>query len=622
VAFVAQGHALTEDYKVTLDLRKEDAGFARFGVEQFRHYYDDHGPYYPFRASGFATQTPKIFDLDRDLHLDVGRAFAEFGLTLPDVPRVVLGYEYQFRNGSQSTEEWGPVTQRTGGTNLIRHIFPARKDINEDVHVLRLDVSHDVAGVHVEDNMRAEFWDLKTARAADTSFPAGQLYPAAITETRETHDQLLFANTLRGEKSVKDWLFMSAGYLFSRFDADATFAQNTVDGAGRPADGRYWTANNIVLSESAHLFNLNALGGPWDGLTVALGLQNEWAEQRGFGRPNYLEGDADDPLNPLVSEPGLVASILDRMEFEENAALRYTAIPSTVLFAEAKWKQERSGRYDEQFGDHDFLRDTDATIDWQEYRAGFDVSPWRWGSLKASYKHRARDSDYDHNRDEQPHGTYGQGYPGFILSRQIDTDGVEVRLALRPASWVKTTLSYQFAATDYDTRTQPAFFIAGTNAPVSLSPGGHILAGTYDVSTYSANVTLTPWRRWYLSTTLSYQESRTRTEDNGSLAVAPYRGDIVSVLANSTFAVTKRTDLTGNYSFSRARFGQHNAAGGLPLGIDYDLHGVQFGVMHRLNTNITAGVQYGFFQYDEPTAHGFNDYTAHMVFATLAVRLP
>ena len=74
VSIVTKGRALTDDYKVTLDLRKDEIGFARFGFEQFRRYYDDHGPYYPFRSRSFATQVQKNFQLDRDLHLDVQAA--------------------------------------------------------------------------------------------------------------------------------------------------------------------------------------------------------------------------------------------------------------------------------------------------------------------------------------------------------------------------------------------------------------------------------------------------------------------------------------------------------------------------------------------------------------------
>jgi hypothetical protein len=612
---VAEGRALTDDYKVTLDLRKEDAGFARAGFEQFRRYYDDHGPAYRFRPSGFSSFAPNIFSLDRETHLDITTAFVEFGLTLPDWPRAVLGYELHSRHGNESTGQWGPVAQLPTADPV--HIYPARQHVNEDVHVLRLDVSHEIAGARVENNLRAEFLDLQTERANVIDFPAGAAFPAAFAVMRETHDQVQFANTLHGEKAIRDWLLVSAGYLFSQFDADASLRQTSVDGAGRPAPNTFWRANDIVLEESAHVLNANALLGPWEHLTVSLGVLNEWSEQSGFGRPNYAEGDPNDPTVGVEDEFGMVESDTDRVLFEENLALRYTMIPATVLFAEGRWKQERIGMDEAHGGGHHaFLRDTDVRTDWQDYRAGFDVSPLHWASWHGGYKHRLRKSDFDDVRDERPPGTPGDGYPAFIRSRESETDVIETRVALRPAHWLKATLSYQLAFTDYDTTTDPSRTIG------SATPGGHIFAGEHDSATYSANLTVTPARRWYFSTTFSFQESRTWTEDHGNPSVAPYRGETFSVAANSTFAATTRTDLTAGYSFSRARFGQHQLPSGVPLGLDYDLHGVQFGISHRLHTNANVGIQYGFHRYEEPTAHGANDYTAHVIFGTLAFAWP
>lgn len=618
-SFLAEGRALTDDYQLTLDLRQEDVGFVRLGVEQFRRYYDDHGPYYPFRATGFSSPTPNIFSLDRDLHLDTGKAFAEIGLARPGWPQIVLGYEHQYREGTKSTEEWGEVTQGTSGGPVVKHIYPARKEVRDEAHVIRLDVMHDVAGLKVEDNARAEFWDLKTERTAATRFGSGQLYPTALTTTRETHEQFQFANALRGEKPVNDWLFLSAGYLFTHLDAEATMNQSTADGAGLPARGRYWFAHDIVLDEDAHVFNLNALGGPWKGFTASLGLMSELERGQGFGHPNTRERIADDPSVPIVNEPGLVASETERANFEESVGLRYTAIPATVLFMDARLKQERRNTYEELYGDHDFLRDTDAAIDGFDGKMGFQVSPWPFLSFSANGFHRRRDYDYDDNQDQGPHGAFGDGYPAFFLARRTDGRGFNSRLVVRPAVWLKTTLSYQVARTRYDTETDQV------NQPLGggvITPGGRRFTSDSDASTYSANVTVTPIRRWFLSGTFSYQESRTRTADYGHPTVVPYQGDTFSVLASSTFMLSEKTDLTGGYLFSRARYGQNNEASGLPLGVNYDSHGLQFGVTHRFGTNVTGGLQYGFYQYEEPTARGFNDYRAHSIFASLTLRLP
>jgi hypothetical protein len=618
-SFVAEGRAMTDDYKLTLDVRKTDLGFMRFGVEQFRHYYDDHGPFHQFRSSGFSSQTPGIFSLERDLHLDTGRAFAEFGLLKPGWPQIVLGYEHQYREGSKSTEEWGPVLQSTSSGGVEKNIYPARKDIRDEVHIIRLDVSHDIAGVKVEDNLRAEFWKLNTKRTADTAFGPGQLYPTALTTTHETHDQFQFANTLRGEKPVRDWLFLSAGYLFSHLDAEASLNQNTASGAGLPAAGRFWLVNDIVLDEDAHVFNLNALGGPWSGFTASLGAMSEWTRRHGFGNPNTREL-SDNPAVPIVNQLGFVVSDTDSVNVEENVALRYTAIPATVLFAEARLKQERRNTYEESSGDHDFLRDTDAVVDGLDGKVGFQISPWRFLSFSANGFHRRRDYDYDDHRDESPRGNFDDGYPAFFQSRRTDSKGFHSRLVLRPSSWLKATLSYELAQTRYDTETDPA--LIGLNNAIVITPGGKRFTSDYDSSTYSANLTFNPMRRWFLSSTFSYQESRTVTAEYGYPIVVPYAGQTFSVLASSTFVLSEKTDLIGSYTFSRSRFGQHNEADGLPLGIDYDLHGVQVGVNHRFSTNVTAGLQYGFYQYEEPTMHGFSDYRAHMIYATLTVRWP
>src|SRR6185295_15493393 len=97
-------------------------GYVQVGFEQYREYYSDAGGYFP----GF---DPSMYSLDRDLHLDVGRAWANFVLTLPDKPRILLGYEYQYRNGSKSLLQWGDVGKIDPGFDPdatdAKKIFPA-----------------------------------------------------------------------------------------------------------------------------------------------------------------------------------------------------------------------------------------------------------------------------------------------------------------------------------------------------------------------------------------------------------------------------------------------------------------------------------------------------------------
>ena len=95
-----EGRALfpDNDLKLQLSLTKTDVGFVRGGFEQWRRYYDDTGGFYrPF--------SQPAFNLNRDLSLDVGRAWIDFGLTPPHGPQVILGYEVQYKEGAKSTLE-------------------------------------------------------------------------------------------------------------------------------------------------------------------------------------------------------------------------------------------------------------------------------------------------------------------------------------------------------------------------------------------------------------------------------------------------------------------------------------------------------------------------------------
>ncbi|MSU33932.1 MAG: hypothetical protein EXS36_02255 [Pedosphaera sp.] len=93
-------------------------------------------------------------------------------------------------------------------------------------------------------------------------------------------------------------------------------------------------------------------------------------------------------------------------------------------------------------------------------------------------------------------------------------------------------------------------------------------------------------------------------------------------MTSGTFVLDARTDLSAGYSFSHADFRQHNASDGLPLGIVYTLHGLQAGVTRRFKHVVSSNLQYGFYNYREPTGGTAQDYTAHAVFASITLKWP
>ncbi|HEX4644709.1 MAG TPA: c-type cytochrome domain-containing protein, partial [Verrucomicrobiae bacterium] len=317
------GHALLDDYKVNLFLDKSEFGFIHTGFEQYRKYYDDTGGYYP-------AFSPSTYRLGRDLHLELGKAWIDFGLTLPDWPRLVLGYEYDYRRGDEAVTQWGSVTQGA----FTRNIAPASKEIDERVHVIKFNLDHEIQGVLIEESFRGEFYNLNT-RQTNNSITYG------ASDAREGYSYFQGANTIRLEKQVNDWLLGSAGYLYSKLDADATFSLDTIN----PFVDQRWRAPEIALERESHVVNLNSLLGPFDGLTISAGVQSEWTRQKGLGSANF---DEVIPLAPplTLANPATFSSDYDKSSVQENLALRYTKIPFTTLFAEARLEQQRIGQSD------------------------------------------------------------------------------------------------------------------------------------------------------------------------------------------------------------------------------------------------------------------------------------
>jgi hypothetical protein len=603
--FTLEGHALRDDYKITLSLDHAAGRFVRAGFQQYRKYYDDSGGYY-------SSAVPPQFSLDRDLHLDLGKAWFEAGGIMPFGLQLTGGYEYHFKEGEKSSTSWLPV-DTPGGT---RNILPAAKAIDEQVHILRLDAGYEWAGFRLDDNFRFEFYDLKT-RQTGAFVEAVNADASQIIRDQQKSRNL--ANAFKVEKQPLDWLLLSAGYLYTRTDGDTAFSQTPVNAAGQPVFGILWNGDGITLEQSSHVFNANAQFGIWEQMTLSAGLQTDWSRQRVFGGANLDFGDPSDPLT-LITNRARIEGEHDRFTSEEKLLLRNTQLPFTVLYAEMRFRQEEIDTFETQeestgLNLSDFQRDTVADRDWKQYRAGFNVSPWTRMALSAYAQRRDHDDSFNHRLDEEPRGNSpGQGYPAFITARDNTVDEVGAKLVLRPSGWLKTTLGYKVVTGDYRTTTDSV--AAGPDS----SPGGSLTAAEYDAHIYSFNATLTPWRRLHLFSTFAFQDTRTLTADNGSASVAPWRGHIYSVLTSAAYVLNERTDLNLSYNFSNADYGQNNEAAGLPLGIDYRSHTLRAGVGRRFWKRYAANFEYVWSRYDEPASGGFNDYTANGVFGTLRVR--
>jgi hypothetical protein len=589
----AEGHYLSadQDFQLKLALTREDVGFVHAGFEQWRKYYENGGAYDPIVK-------PPEFMAGSDLFLNEGRAWLDLGLGLPNWPAITLGYEYQYRNGTESTLDWGYAQ----GEN----IFPSTTSIDEATHIIKLDVSREWAGWNFDENARVEIHSQNNHDVEPNIFGAGP-GPDTLIQMRDDYHSVQGMSALMLEKQVRDGWRVSAGYYYSRLEGGDSFNQTTTSAANTPFFGNYWTSPQVTLSMESHVFSVASLFTPAEYLSLSLASQNEWTHEDGFGEADLSTGIPSPPslffLNPVSND-----SNLDKFKTMQNATFRFTGIPWTVLFADLRFSQEEIGEFQEQTSGatEAFNRKTDSDNDLQDIRTGFNASPWTWLSLNSQYHYASSDTTYNNVHDSmQP-----AGYPSFILGRQIVTHDLETKLVLHPAPWLKTTLSHDIVTTDYATETGAV--------PGGVSPGGPLTDGIYHARNYGLNVTLTPMRSLYISGAFTYCESTTLTTDNSDPSIVPYKGHGSTLTCSAGYALSKSVGLNATYAFSQSQYGDNNAATGVPLGLDFTRHNLTIGINKKINSHLSAALRYIFSSYTEPDAAGINDYNSQGAFATLA----
>jgi hypothetical protein len=583
--FSVEGRFLSagQDAALRLDLTQNDVGYIHAGFEQWRQYYDNFG------GHDSAVNPPGLASAG-SLALDEGRAWIDFGLTLPRGPQIVLGYEEQFRVGNESALDWGALA----GKNIV----PATEAVNEHTHIIKLDVRAEVAGWQVEENARVEIH--RQQNQTDESNGAGPSF-----QTQDKYHDVQGMNTMMLEKQVRDWWLVSVGYYYARLEGNDTLNQT-----GQPPLFQYWQSPQVTVSTESHIWSASSLFRPMPSFSLGLATQNEWTHEEGFGQVENTFGIL---AVPIISPPVLEDSNLDEFKSRQNAELRFTKIPWTVLFADARFEQDGSSEF--QQGNIDgpsnpFARKTGSENTEYDVRGGFSTSPRTWVSLNTEYRFYGSDTSYNHLIDSTPL----TGYPAFILGRTIKTDEAEAKLVLRPANWLRTTLSYKIEGTDFSTRTDPVSF--------GLSPGGPLLAGRYEAHTYGLSAALTPVHRLNLSGALTYSDARTWTFANNDASVAPDKGGIYMVTGSAAYGLNRMTDLSASYSFAQAAYGQNNGVAGVPLGLNFTRHSASIALVEHFSDKISGALRYAFYTYAEPGSGGLTDYTAQGIFATLAFRGP
>jgi hypothetical protein len=567
------------DFDVRLALDEAGGGFFHAGFEQYRKYYATDGGYDP-------AVVPQGFNFDRDLYVDNGRFWADFGIDLPHGTELVFGYEYQYQKGNEATLDWGTAN----GAN----IYPATQSLNEQAHILKSDLKQTFDDWRLENNARLEFY---TQNNQDTETDV----PNEIFNTGDAYHQTQGMDTLTLEKQLRDWWLVDGGFYYSKLNGDDLFNQTS------PFPPNF-ASQPITLSRESEIFSVANLFTPFNRMTISLGTQNEWTREKGFseGIPDLELFSGNVPADSSLSE----------FKASQNANFRFMKIPFTVISGDAQFSEDNYGIDQDQNEAADELqRQTAANNFRYDLKTGLSTSPWQTADLTAQFERQSNQTTYNQLEDIWL-GAPGpdNGYPGFILDRTIASDQFETKLVLRPLMWLKTTLTYQITESDYSSKTDPF------QTPPLISPGDFIPDGHYDLQTYGLSATATPFRSLYFLGAFTYSHSRLATSDNGDPSVVPYKGNIFTVNATANWLFSPRASLQLSYYFSGADYAQNNAAAGVPTGLNYQRYELIAGLTRQLTKNLSGTLRYEFSQYMEPSSGNLNNFTANGIMAILTYR--
>jgi len=507
-------------------------------------------------------------------------------MTLPDLPRVVVGYEHRFKDGEKSILEWGGVT---GGV-FTRNIFPSFKEMDEALDIVRVEVSHTVSKVNIYDRLRYEKFQTETRRFEESrDFNAGSSEAVEVAERYE-HDALV--NTLHLESQVTDTVYVSLGWLLNDLEGEGSFDMTTVPFGPEPFD-KNWQADAVALDQEGHVLNFTAKAGPYRNVSIHGGIQADFTETEGETTAVLTETlPGAGPASPEAR----ILSRSDQDGLEETLGLRYSGIPRTSLFVDARWTQKGIDLFERETEDAAvaFERLTDTDVDRSRYTLGFSTSPIRRLNFSGHYRRTNRENAYEHVLETEP------GYSAFVNAQELTTDEVEARVSARVTSTVKASFQYQFVATGIDT-----FF--------QTDPPAAVESGDYTADIYSVSVTAMPLARLYLTGLFSYRGIESESFDNGVPAVGAYKADVYTFIGTAGWAFDQKTDLELQYLYSRSDNFNGNPEGGLVLGGDGTRHGLSLDCSRQITEKMKARFRYGFFKNDEEESAGSDEYEAHLV---------
>jgi hypothetical protein len=599
------GHALFDqnDYKLILGLQREEFGYVRFNINDFRTWYNGAGGYFP--PTGIQYQLP-----NDALSLDRGEISVEAGLTLKNLPKAVFKYTHSYRDGDKSSTIWGPLHPEL--TPAVRGVYPSIYSINEKVDSFALDVTHHIKTTDFGAGVRYETASLNDTRKE--TFWQGEPVQRDVTDKQGTSYDMLNVHAF-SETWLKKNLFFSTGYMFANLDD--TFSGSRIYGddfdvaySPDPLNGLGYTSLHGGTHKQEHVGNVNLMMTPIKNLTIVPSLR---VQQDNWNANSSGTGTLGNDTGPFSGK-----SDGERLSVRERLDVRYTGMTNWVYYGGGEWT-EGSGNLNENGGlsqvnaspgPPPIQRRTDDTSWFQKYFIGARWYPYRRTSIDVGGYYKLHEYDYNNTVDSTPNIlSTGNVYPAYLVMQSFETYDGNVRLTLRPVKNVALVSRYEYQLSTINTK------------PDSVSGLGNVESSKMTSHIIAQNATWTPWSRLCLQAGFNYVWSETRTPASDyTQAVLDAQNNYWTVTFNSAVVLDDKTDLNLGYVYYQADNYNNNSSVGVPLGAGAEQQSVTATLTRRITRNLRLNLKYGYTHYNDWASGGKNNYDAQVVYSSLQYR--
>jgi hypothetical protein len=613
--FQVDGHSIFDnhDYSVRLELSDPDKGYVRAGYTEFRTWYDGSGGFYPQNGRWISLY-------NEDLHVDRGEAWFEAGLTLPDLPVFTFRYAHVFRKGMKDSTEWGDsnLTIPPPNVGTTRAIVPTFLDIDEKRDIFEGDVKHTIGNTDVGLGLRYEILDNNNSRNIHRK--PGELTPAPPPDRYVTQNEGLkedmfnvhgFTATHFSEK-----LMLTLGGSFTTLDTDISGSRiygSSYDPIYDPLFARRQQRDEGFLELAGgaemkqYVANLNLMYTPVEDFTIVPSLRVEKNEVE--GQANFIEITVGAPPTFTTVEEELFNSAnRSFLDVSEGLEARYTGIKDWSFYARGQWTETDGNQNESEDTTTPLFRDTDWTRFTQKYTVGANWYPLNRLNLGGQYYYKIHEYDYESSSDSTTNTT-GNRYPAFLTDQNFATHDVNFRVTWRPLSSVSTVTRYDFQLSTVDTTGD----LLGQVQSAEIT--SHII---------SESISWTPLARLNIQANASYALDSTDTPAANATGtnhvVLNGANDYWNASLLAGYALSDKTDVQGQYSYYRANNYVDNSFYGQPYGAQGEEHGVTATLIHRFSKRVRGTLKYGFFRNRDTMSGGFNNYDAHLVYASMQYR--